>query len=480
MQRITWIFAALVLLSALPAAAQELPSPAPTPTLQASGRQIYLPRVEAGPIVGLNPFGFDLRSFARPDVMPFVADARPRWSRAGDLLWAFVEPVRGGGYDWAAMAELDANIVRLRSLGIEPMVVIQWTPEWAQSLPGELCSAPRPEYIADLARFVAAAAARYSSGSLQVDYWEFWNEPDYSANQVGPIDGTGCWGTTNPPFYGGDYYGEVLKQVGPAIKTANPRATVIGGALAHFYPDETVTLGFLRGMLSVGAASAFDTLSFHAYGEYGAGDRLLFKTNSLRRVLASAGVNKPLMATEIAATCVEWQGAPNNVACPANFFQKQANYAARIYAVAMALDLQGAFWFTLAGPRPGFLESHLIDDVDGQLVPRPAFHSFRNSALLLQGARYIGPALREPPADQRGQVQVLPFQKGANTLYVMWVPETTFPRTYNMPVPVGATAICTDQLNMQQPATYYCSDTNRDGIIPRAVNELPQYVEVLP
>jgi hypothetical protein len=473
LQRLLFLIVALLLPATQVALGQE---PPPPPAPSSTGVQVYLPAITANPL-GPNPFGFDLRTYAQADIIPYVLEARPKWTRAGDLLWASVEPERGT-YRWEGVAELDANIMRLRAAGIEPMVIIQWSPEWAQSIPDSFCSPPRPEYVADFVRFVTAAAARYSSGPLKVDYWEIWNEPDFRRDQSGPANGHGCWATTTPPYYGGDYYGQVLKQVYPAIKAGNPRATVLAGALAHFWPDDTVTLGFLRGMLDAGAGASFDTLSFHAYNDYGAGDRLVFKANSLRRVLASYGLNKPLMATEIAATCVEWQGAPNNVACSPNFVLKQANYAARIYAVAMALDLQGAFWYTLASTKPGFLESHLIDNIDGQLVPRPAFYSFRNSALALQGARYTGPPVRDPPPDQRDDVQVLQFQKGRNTLYVFWVPETDFPKAYNLPVPPGATAVCTDQLNLATPAIYYCSDTNRDGLIPRAVNELPQYVEV--
>ena len=74
---------------------------------------------------------------------------------------------------------------------------------------------------------------------------------------------------------------------------------------------------------------------------------------------------------------------------------------------------------------------------------------------------------------------MLPFRKGKNMLYVFWVPSIDFPKIYNLPVPPNSIAICTDQLNRDTPTTYMCSDTNGDGLIPRAVNALPQYVEVL-
>jgi hypothetical protein len=127
--------------------------------------------------------------------MPLVVEANPRWSRAGDVLWALVEPVRGGGYRWEAIADVERNVRRLRAAGIEPALVVQWSPPWAQSIPGMLCSAPRPNTIADFAAFMRAAAQRFSSGDLRVDYWEIWNEPDFRPDEVIGNEGFGCWAT---------------------------------------------------------------------------------------------------------------------------------------------------------------------------------------------------------------------------------------------------------------------------------------------
>ncbi len=468
LRSLAWFVVLACLLPISPVRAQEVPPP--VEPAAAGPYRTYLP-VLANPAAP-SPFGFDLRLSTSETIMPYVEGTNPRWSRAGDLLWALVEPNRGS-YDWSPMASLDTNIRRLRAAGIEPVVVVQWTPSWAQSIRGRVCSPPGPQYIGDFVRFMQAATQRYSQGDLRVNYWEIWNEPDYRPDQVIDNSGTGCWATNQAPYYGGNYYGAVLAQVYPVIKANNPQATVFAGALAHFWPDDRVTRGFVRGMFDAGAANSFDALSFHAYGEWGAGDRLIFKHASLRALLNEYGLTpRPLMAPEIAATC------DTDTNCPPYFRQKQANYAARIYAEAIALDLMGALWYTLASPSPGFLHSHLIEYKDGKATPYPAYYSFRHSAKLLQGARYIGPPLKEPPPDQINKVQVLTFRKPGSTLYVLWVPQIDFPLIYNLGVPVGARAICTDQLNMVEPATYYCSDENRDGAIPRAVNELPQYVEV--
>ncbi|MDW8234733.1 MAG: hypothetical protein RMJ54_18330, partial [Roseiflexaceae bacterium] len=442
MTRIHRFFIAIVLLYALaaavPAAAQQeptsdlpddrvidgasrvAPSASGTITDVRTLHAVYLPLI--GTPAPLNPFGFDVRTHAPDTVMPLVVEASPRWSRAGDVLWALVEPVRGGGYRWEAIADVERNVRRLRAAGIEPTLVVQWSPSWAQSIPGKLCSAPRPDTLGDFAAFMRAAAQRFSSGDLRVDYWEIWNEPDFRPDEVKGDEGFGCWATYEAPYYGGDYYGRVLRAVYPAVKAGNPNAQVWGGALMHRWPDDTDTLGFVRGMLAASAANSFDALSFHAYGEWGAGDRLLFKYWRLRRLLDDHGLRtKPMVATEIAATCT----APSD--CPPDFRRRQANYAARIYAQAIALNLLGAFWYPVSFRGEGFLHSHLIDETDDGPAPRPSFYAFRNSARLLAGARYVGPPPLEPAPGQVGEVQVLPFEKGRNRLYVLWVPRTDFP-----------------------------------------------------
>lgn len=473
-RRIAPLCLALFMLAGLPATAQPRPAGGPG--------QAFLPLV-FGPVPPPNPFGFDLRSNSKPEALQYAQKASPKWTRAGDVVWADIEPVRGGGYRWEALAAVDANVQRLRAAGIEPTLIVQQTPSWAQRVPGRRCSPMRPEYIGDFARFLQALVTRYSGGASEVRYWEIWNEPDFRPGWVTDAQGVGCWADPALPYNGGAYYGQVLKQVYPAIKSANPGAVVVGGALAYFWPDDTASRQFLSGILASGAGNSLDALSFHAYGEWGAGDLLINKTARIRQVLGSYGLaTKPLIATEIAATCY------SDTNCPPDFLQRQANYAARIYAEAIALDLKGAFWYTLANGMPGFASSHLIDDQNGGLTPRPAYYAFLNSALLLQGVRYAGPPVQEPGPDQIDKVQVLVFQKPRSTLYVLWVPQTPdgFPKPYRLAVTPGATALCTDRLDRPPDlpyeqggrAVYYCSDTNRDGVIPRAVGELPMYVEV--
>jgi hypothetical protein len=440
----------------------------------------YLP-IMFGPSLPHSPFGFDMRANMSDAVIAYTNyTPRPQWSRAGDILWSDVEAQRGT-YNWAKLAMIEANIRRLRAAGIEPTIVVQRSPSWAQREPGRLCSPPKPEYLPDFARFMAALAARYADGPLAVKYWEVWNEPDFAANEVRDEQGFGCWANPSLPYHGGVYYGEALKHVYPAVKRANPNAKVIGGALMYFWPDDTVSRSFLEGMLVAGAGNFFDALSFHAYGDWGvgdpkAGDMLIGKATRIRALLQKYGLaTKPIFATEIGVLCLQKP-------CPQSFQALQANYTARIYAEAIALDLMGALWYTLVTNHPeAVYSSHLIDDRNGTLTPRPAYFAFRNSAILLQDARYTGPPLQEPPPDKIDDVQLLKFRKTSSTLYVLWVPDIQAPNNFPpvehaLKVAPGAVAICTNHLDWSTPTTYYCSDTNKDGTIWLAVGELPQYI----
>lgn len=437
----------------------------------------YLPLVQEGTPAN-NPFGFDLRYYQSDAALPYISKAQARWARAGDVSWAAIESTKGT-YNWDAMASLDANIKRLRRFGIQPTLVIQQSPAWAQRISGRLCSPPKQEAIADFARFAGAIAARYAG---QVDHWEIWNEPEFAANQVPDSFGVGCWGGLSGSNYnGGDYYGEMLKQVYPAIKKANPNATVMAGAMAYFWPDDSKSSLFLRGILASGAGTSFDMLSFHAYGDWGPSSLLVAKTVRIRQILADNGLpDKPLIATEIAATCA----SNDKSTCSPDYATwvdyKQANFAARIYAEAVALDLDGAFWYTLASESPGFAYSHLIDlSSSGALTPRPAYHAFINSARLLQDATYVGDPLKPLANDQMQKVQALEFKKPNSRLFVLWVPQlgSKLP-LYTIPIKSDEKAICTHKLDQERPVVYYCNIDEANSEVPITVNELPRYVEI--
>jgi hypothetical protein len=106
------------------------------PRVQPAAYQVLLPMMIMPSAA--NPFGFDVRSNASDTALQYAQEANAKWARAGDVVWADIEPVRGGGYRWAVLAEVDQNIRRLQAAGIEPTLVIMRSPAWAQRVPGRL------------------------------------------------------------------------------------------------------------------------------------------------------------------------------------------------------------------------------------------------------------------------------------------------------------------------------------------------------
>lgn len=476
----------MLIIVALVLAGSAAAHPLAQPPAPGAASTIYLPLV-GGAQLPPQPFGFDMHWwYVGPQTVSLAVNAQPRWVRAADVLWSEIEP-QPGQYRWDLLAAKEQSIRQLRAAGIEPVVIINRTPAWAQLVPGRVCSPPAPQHIPALLRFLELLSARYKDGPSAIRYWEFWNEPDRSPDNVIDSDGSGCWGSDEPTYHGGDYYGQVLAQAAPALRRGNPNAQVLGGALLYWV-DSDYTQRFLEGMLATGGVTASDILSFHAYGEWAAADWLVTKTNRVRAQLRRYKLDqKPLMATEVAATCSPL--VQSN--CTSSFVTNdQANYAARIYAEALALGLHGAFWYTLANQGLGFDQSHLVDIASsGQPLPRPAYNAFRNSALLLQGARYIGPPVTDPTGDQSDKVQMLVFKKDSLTLFVLWVqntPSLDKPVLYSLGVHKGAQVRCTTNLdgrnldggNDGKPYLFNCSDRNADGVVPLAIGELPQYVEV--
>ncbi len=469
MQRLRYLPFCLILfaLTTVPAARG---AAGPTPLLP----QIFLPLV-AGRAAPRPSIGVVVSREPTAIVSDYADDLNLGWVFTGDILWDKVEPVRGGELDWSSAASVEANIRRAHASGAEAVITVQRTPFWAQDGNGRLCSPPQSQYYADLAAFAQRVAERYRSGDLRVAVIQFWNEPDFSRQEVGDTSGIGCWGSKDPPYFGGIDYGYALRFFHDGAKRGNPDVKVAAGVLAHFWPDDTRSLGFVRGMIRSGGADAFDLLSYHGYGMGNEPvDRIVGKGLNLQRVLAEEGAaDTPVFATEVGATCFESY-------CPPNAAAYQSGYGARVYAESIALGLYGAIWYTLAEPGSGFLFSHLLQERGDQVTPRPAYYGLRNSAALLNGATYIGPPLATMTFSGLDTPHALRFARPGGEVWVVWIQRTSGSVSYDLAVPPGTRAVCTEQLGQPEPAVRGCSDADGDGVIRLTVSTEPVYVQTFP
>jgi hypothetical protein len=381
-------------------------------------------------------WGIEHYSLSADAGLDLITQSGAFWVRRNALLWSEVETEKGMR-KWQAVAGLDGELKAAADQGLQVILVVRSTPPWAQSLPGSYCSPPTAESLDAFGAFLYDAVRRYSLPPYNVQYWEIGNEPDVASGVVPSEAPFGCWGTDGDPYYGGEFYAEILKSIYPQIKAANPQAQVlVGGLLLDCDPvnppeipsgsgqqKDCTPARYLEGVLKNGGADYFDGVSFHGYdyyagnlGAYGNGNWnsawnttgpvSIAKASYLRSLMNLYGVTgKYLMNTEAALICgrdgseAECQGEEFNLT--------KAYFLAQSYVVAIAEHLTANIWYNLTGWRATGL-------VDNQMQPNLAYQAFSISSDLLGGAGYVGPLDNYPGV--RGYV----FDRNGVPLWVLW------------------------------------------------------------
>lgn len=399
------------------------------------------------PTSDLSVFGVQINRGKVAATASRLREANISWVRYGNIFWSEVEATPGVR-DWSRLAGVEAELQAITAAGGTPVVIVYGAPDWAQKVPGARCGPIHPDALDDFASFMSDLVSRYSGPPYNVRYWELGNEPDVDPSLVPSDSPFGCWGDQNDPYYGGGYYAEMLKQVYPAVKQANPAAQVLtGGVLLDCDPanppagKDCKPARFVEGILQNGGGEAFDILAYHAYTYWESGDQdwdrthpawqqrgglLLGKLDFLRSVLNQYGVDKPIFMNEGGLLCY-----PSGTACidiDPGFYNDQANYAVRLYTRAWANNLMGVTWYTLNGP--GWREGGLLDAAQ---APRPAYQTVKFMAELLTGADYNGPL-------SNGALEGYAFQKGEITYHVYWTNDSA---TVDLPLPPNTRAVYT-------------------------------------
>jgi len=365
---------------------------------------------------------------------PLIQEAGIDTFRYNGLIWSRVEKIEGER-DWAGIVDFEENLSQATSLGVQTILVVRGTPEWAQKVPGFYCGPIKPEKLQAFADFLGEAVSRYSQPPYNVEYWELWNEPDVDARLVKFQSVFGCWGDAFDPYYGGEFFAEMLKAAYPAIKAADPEAQVLlGGLLLDCDPtnppegEECIPGKFFEGILKNGGGDYFDLLSFHGYANYSGpssgndplyldlhhpkwenrGGVVLGKIDLLREVMASYGIEKPLIHTEGSLIC---PGA-NKIDCDPptqEFFEAQADYVVWLFVRDWAAGLHGAVWYPFEGP--GWRYGALLDENQN---PKPAHRALSFLTKELQGAAYV------QPVDQIAPLTGYEFNSGDKRIWVVW------------------------------------------------------------
>jgi hypothetical protein len=381
-------------------------------------------------------FGVDMDHITSNWGLNQMVEANISWVRPVGVLWSSVEPAEGI-YDWSVLAGLEAELLTASRNGIQVVLLVHSTPEWARKITGigPTCGPIADNKLPAFGNFMRAMVARYSFSPYNVKYWELWNEPD--APTVSEDRGFGCWGDGSDPYFGGGGYAEMLKVVYPQIKVANPQAQVlIGGLLLDCDPrgpcdavGHSNLLGlYLEGVLRNNGGPFFDGVSFHAYDYYSpstggyanpnwssawntTGPVLIAKSQYIQSLLNQYGVTgKFLMNTESAVIC----GSTGQESyCMTDLFAYlKASYVTQSYSAAIAEGLRANLWYNVLGWRNSGLLNY-------DLSPQLAYTSFNFAIRELTDTRYASVIL---PTDIGGATGIMGYKfiRNDRNVWVLW------------------------------------------------------------
>lgn len=205
------------------------------------------------------------------------------------------------------------------------------------------------------AAYAAALAARYP----QIEAWEVWNEPNTSF----------FW----RPAVDAEAYTRLLRKTYLAVKSANPKATVILGGLSPgtdpTIKDSITAADFLGLVYKNGGGGFFDAVGFHAYGEGPLEGWLANELAELRSVMHANGDDaKPIWITEMG--CYTHGAGSVSEAWQAEYVKQAREFLAGVPYV------ERFYWYTL---RDGDSSSdpemnYGLFRADG--TPKPAVQTF--------------------------------------------------------------------------------------------------------
>ncbi|MBN1535638.1 MAG: hypothetical protein JW908_02815 [Anaerolineales bacterium] len=366
-------------------------------------------------------FGVTMKKFNAESGVNQIAEAGISWARE-DFIWESIEPTEGER-NWDTT--LEQELITAATLNIKPIMVIGGTPDWALKA-GFPCGAVAQDKFPALGEFVYDLVKRYSAPPYYIRYWELWNEPDAAGI-------LGCWGdTSDPNYYGGEYYGQMLQFIYPYIKAADPQAQVlVGGLLLDCdpvnppYGMDCTSSNFIKGILESGAGNSFDGVSFHAYdyfsglGTYNfvnwnsssseTGPSAIAKGRYLKSALNQYGFgSKYLMSTE---TAVFYGPNVPTPPCapdaPAEVEVTKVYHLIHSFASAIAEGYKTNIWYSAIGVRCSGL-------LNTDLSTKPAYEAYKFAYSKLGDAAFTQQITLD------AQVMGYEYRLSNRKLWVLW------------------------------------------------------------
>ena len=318
--------------------------------------------------------------------LPLVKETGTKWVRYW-LSWPRIE-TSPGIYNWD---QVDNTITNLHSQGFNVLLVVYGAPDWA----AEFDCGP----ISDITAFEAFLEIALTRYGINVDAWEFINEPDGVLPPHKWSPEIGCWAS---------FPEEYAAQLGifyQKVKMFDPTGLVFFGGLSYDNWTE-FNRDFFENTLQHGAGTFFDGVSAHYYpinpNEF---PTMAHKINELQAIMLRNGVTgKRIWITETAA----WTNGHMDQ-------EKQRDFIVKEFARGFCNGVDNIFWFDIREIPPerlGFLDRWLIDS-DHQ--PAQAYDTFKHLVNSIVGSA-CGGAYQNVPEG----IEAYRFTGAKQTLYILW------------------------------------------------------------
>jgi hypothetical protein len=321
-----------------------------------------------GAETGLNVAGFFGTPAQNAQLESLVAELHPGWVRVF-VNWNQVEPAPNS-YNAGQLSDYHAFFAALPA-GTKVDVDVVGTPGWANSDQSTQTPPSNDQWFGSFMNYIANAF-----GSSVAAY-EIWNEEDSTA-----------WWTGSPT-----QYVDLLKAAYPAVKAANPAATVIlGGLGANNYP-------FLQQLYAAGAHGSFDAVGVHTDDACSLSSPYAFAFNpgtqeinrwsflgftTVHDVMAANGdAALPIYMTEFgwsttSSTCSSGTSAGKRAGGVSQ--QTQALYLQQAYhclAQPTYSYVAAAMWFDMVDFAPANIFYNRYGLMTTSLTPKASFAAFR-------------------------------------------------------------------------------------------------------
>lgn len=390
------------------------------PAAQGNNTFVYLPLVTRCYDGTVPPFGVDMYGSINDAAgLQEMGDLHLGWV-ATQVWWSDIEPNPPTGgthtYDWSTY---DTKFTNAVAAGLTPISLVGWNPSWAATYPG----GPVTD-INDLKAFLGALVERYDGdgvadapGSVQVQYWMLYPEPDngqevYAQPEHG---GKGLWG------HNGSGYAQMLAQVQPVMKAADPGAKLINGGLAYDWFEEQggpFVRSFLPDVLMAGGGEYLDMVAVHYYPI--AWGSISEKMQDVKSILNSYGYgNLPMICPEMGY----WSDPPSSE-------DEQARRLVKMFVRGMSVDLNIMTWYAVFDHGSG-TEAHGLLNPDH--TPKPAYTAYQVLVSELTGAPYKRKLSTGYPEVEG---YVFSHECGTGEKTVLWVEGTGVTRNLSFSVSV--------------------------------------------